>query len=63
MIDKEPKPIAHYVAVGTPAAHCGRVVGWPKGECVHYEAPNACAIVEGKILERASCKHWLPIQK
>jgi hypothetical protein len=55
---KEPKALAHYTAMGRPAEHCGPVAGWPKGNCEHYEAPNACEIVAGHIVERGWCRHW-----
>jgi hypothetical protein len=55
---KEPKALARYTASGTPAEHCGKVLGWPKGACEHYEAPNACEIVAGHIAQRGWCSHW-----
>jgi len=55
---KESKALAHYTAAGRPAEHCGPVSGWPKGNCEHYEAPNACAIVAGHIAQRGYCSHW-----
>ncbi len=55
---KEPKALARYTASGTPKEHCGKVAGWPRGECEHYEAPNACAIVQGHIALRGWCCHW-----
>ena len=55
---KESKALAHYTAAGRPGEHCGRVLGWPKGECEHYEAPNACEIVAGHIAQRGWCRHW-----
>lgn len=57
-VAKEPKALARYTASGRPAEHCGRVAGWPKGECEHYEAPNGCEIVTGHIAQRGWCKHW-----
>ena len=55
---KEPKALARYTASGTPGEHCGTVVGWPKGSCGHYEAPNACEIVQGHVAQRGWCRHW-----
>jgi hypothetical protein len=55
---KESKALAHYTATGRPAEHCGPVTGWPKGNCEHYEAPNACEIVQGHIAARGWCSHW-----
>ena len=51
-LPKIAKAQAGYEDISRKTAHCG--------DCVHFESPHSCTVVEGAVNPRGVCRYFLP---